>query len=462
MKNAFATIAIVSALAVTVAFKNMAPETNTELPVSSGDSTFAVSWETNNVAFGPDDKYVYLYTELKGGRVTADPTRKPLNIALVIDRSGSMQGNKMAYAMSAARTLVQNLHEGDHFALVDYDETISTPVFSTTIGANRQSILKEIDKLFARGSTNLCGGMLEGFTQAKTHYNKLHLNRVILLSDGLANVGITTNEEIQKMAKNKLDETGISLSSFGIGADFNEQLMTHLAEYGNGNYYFINNPDEITTQLAAELQGLMKTVAQNIKIKIKMPAEMLTVEKVYGGNYKVENGELIVDAGNVVAEETKPIMIKLRIKNMAAQAFNFKAVLQFMEGKDAKETTFEKEFAMHFVQDKKEVESTRNSIVWNAVQGYELNEIMEHAMVEMERGNQAGAKVLLDTVHSSKFKGYVSDTLHFMTNTTVIKQYNLQHTNNATYHTKSAYEQKVLLKQGRADAYQVRSKSIKK
>jgi Ca-activated chloride channel family protein len=456
MKNL---ILITGACLALLAFKNS--QTSSSLPIAAGDSAFNFSWSLDNVHFDVSQKYVYLYTELNGGKPLENPERKPLNIALVIDRSGSMQGDKLQYALKAAKMLVQNLHIGDHFALVDYDDQISTPVFSTTIADNKTAILGQIDKLYARGSTNLCGGMLEGYNQAKTHFNAEHVNRVILFSDGLANTGISGNDEIKKIAKKKLEETGISISSFGIGSDYNEQLMTHLAEYGNGNYYFINNADEIPTHLATEMKGLMQVVAQNVSMRIKLPENNLEVEKVYGAAWKVENGELIVDAGSVVAEETRTVMVKFKIKNLAAQALNFKAKMSYLDARSGEERSLESMFATSFNQNKEEVLATRNAYVWNVVQNYELNDIMEVATMKMEHGEHVEAKRLLDTIHSSRYAGFVSDTLSNLSNATVVKTYQWQVQNTTTYATKSEYEKKVILKQARSDNYKMRSKGKK-
>jgi len=440
------------------AFAFTTQNTGTELPPFYSDSSFSIAWAMDNNSIHSDKDHVYFYTELRGGKVAADPNRKHLNLALVIDRSGSMGGLKIEYAKKAAHTLVQNLQSGDHFALVDYDEQISTPVFSTVIGENRKAINKEVDKLYARGSTNLCGGMLEGFKQAKVSFNKDFINRVLLFSDGIANVGVISNLEIQKMAKSKLEETGISLSSFGIGSDFNEQLMTHLAEYGNGNYYFINNPDNIPTQLAAELNGLLSTVAQNLQLNLQVPENEYTVEKVYGGNFTFLNNTVSINIGNVTAEETHPVLIKLKRKTKAVADEIFNASVIYNTAKTGIEKKVENAFKLMYTQDKSEWATTQNSVVWNAVQAYDLNEIMESAMMEMERGNQAKAKVYLDTIRSPRFEIFVSDTVHFITNSTVVRSYQIQAENNATYSTKSYNEQKVILKNGRADSYKFRAK----
>jgi len=260
------------------------------------------------------------------------------------------------------------------------------------------------------------------------------------------------------MAKSKLEETGISLSSFGIGSDFNEQLMTHLAEYGNGNYYFINNPDNIPTQLAAELNGLLSTVAQNLQLNLQVPENEYTVEKVYGGNFTFLNNTVSINIGNVTAEETHPVLIKLKRKTKAVADEIFNASVIYNTAKTGIEKKVENAFKLMYTQDKSEWATTQNSIVWNAVQAYDLNEIMESAMMEMERGNQAKAKVYLDTIRSPRFEIFVSDTVHFITNSTVVRSYQIQAENNATYSTKSYNEQKVILKNGRADSYKFRAK----
>jgi hypothetical protein len=209
------------------------------------------------------------------------------------------------------------------------------------------------------------------------------------------------------------------------------------------------------------MKGLMQVVAQNVSMRIKLPENNLEVEKVYGAAWKVENGELIVDAGSVVAEETRTIMVKFKIKNMAAQALNFKAKMSYLDARSGEERSLESLFATSFNQNKDEVLSTRNTYVWNVVQNYELNDIMEVATMKMEHGEHVEAKRLLDTIHSSRYAGFVSDTVSNLSNATVVKTYQWQVQNTTTYATKSEYEKKVILKQARSNNYKMRSKGKK-
>jgi Ca-activated chloride channel family protein len=102
----------------------------------------------------------------------------------------------------------------------------------------------------------------------------------LLLSDGLANVGITEPAQLKEIARRQFQENRIGLSSFGVVADFNEELMMQLSEYGGANYYFIETPDQIPQIFAKELQGLLSVVAQNTNLEIEFPSEFLKVEKV--------------------------------------------------------------------------------------------------------------------------------------------------------------------------------------
>ena len=102
-----------------------------------------------------------------------------------------------------------------------------------------------------------------------------YVNRALLLSDGLANQGITDEEKLQQIVQKKFREQGIGLSTFGVGSDFNELLMTNLSEYGGANYYFIDSPEKIPEIFAKELEGLLSVVAQSTKLSVKFQSNNL-------------------------------------------------------------------------------------------------------------------------------------------------------------------------------------------
>jgi Ca-activated chloride channel family protein len=161
--------------------------------------------------------------------------------------------------------------------------------------------------------------MLEGFNQVKITRKEGYVNRVLLLTDGLANVGITDPSQLYNIVQRQLQENGIGLSTFGVGADYNEELLLQLAERGGANYYFIETPDQIPQLFARELQGLLSVVAQNAMLHITFPSEFLSVAKVFGYLHQVSGNKLSINFNDVFSGEEKAIIVKFNVNNTELQ-----------------------------------------------------------------------------------------------------------------------------------------------
>lgn len=254
----------------------------------------------------------YLYFRLKATKFDPKGERAPLNISVVLDRSGSMSGDKLEFVKKATDFIVKNLHATDTLSIVQYDDTVDV-VSKSGLVTDKENLYKKIKGIEAGGMTNLSGGMMEGYNQSfSTRRNGL-VNRVLLLSDGLANVGITEPEQLQRIAQQHFREKGIGLSTFGVGEGFNELLMTALAEYGGANYYFIATPDQIPQIFAKELSGLLSVVAQNARLTLTLPAEYFACEKVYGYLHQTQGNTVVVNFNDVFSEEEKVVTVKLRL-----------------------------------------------------------------------------------------------------------------------------------------------------
>jgi len=229
--------------------------------------------------------------------------RPPVNLALVIDRSGSMGGDKIERAREAALELVRRLAPDDIISIIAYDTQVETLVPARRVG-NTRGLETAIRSLEAAGNTALHGGVTRGAAEVRRHIEDgRYVNRVILLSDGLANVGPSSPEELGRLGHSLLKE-GISVTTIGLGLGFNEDLMTRLASRSDGNTYFVENSDDLPGIFNRELGDVLNVVARRVVIEIDFPAGVrpvhfvgrdgtirgqkaeLTLNQLYGGQEK--------------------------------------------------------------------------------------------------------------------------------------------------------------------------------
>jgi Ca-activated chloride channel family protein len=201
---------------------------------------------------------------------TRHVARPPVNLALVIDRSGSMGGEKIAQAREAALELVRRLAPDDIISIVAYDSGVETLVSARRVGDGR-GLESAIHRIEARGNTALYGGVATGAAEVRQHIEDgRYVSRVILLSDGQANVGPSSPEELGRLGHSLMKE-GISVTTVGLGLGFNEDLMARLAQRSDGNTYFVEHSGDLPGIFGRELGDVLNVVARRVVIEIDFP-----------------------------------------------------------------------------------------------------------------------------------------------------------------------------------------------
>ncbi|MEA5497764.1 vWA domain-containing protein [Limnoraphis robusta] len=241
--------------------------------------------------------------------------RRPLNLSLVIDRSGSMAGQSLRYAIKAAQQLVESLTADDIVSVVIYDDQPETILPPQTV-EDKAAICKQIGRIRAGGCTNLSGGWLMGCDCVKSRQTSDRLNRVLLLTDGQANMGITDPKVLTKTAQNQA-ETGIITTTLGFGSYFNEDLLISIADAAGGNFYFIQSPDDVAQVFRIELESLTAVVAQNLTVKLQ-PETGVKITEVLNNYRSIRQGEqLELFLGDVYQVEAKQLALQLSIPAQA-------------------------------------------------------------------------------------------------------------------------------------------------
>lgn len=204
-----------------------------------------------------------------GASGSARAARPGANVSLVLDRSGSMGGRKIELARQAVAHAIRLLNDGDRLGVVVYDHAVDTLLecMPATKQAKAQALgaLAGID---ARGSTNLAEGWFTGARALGGVVAPDRVSRVLLLTDGLANQGIVDHDELKKAAA-RLRAEGVHTSTFGLGADFDEELLTSIATEGGGHFYFIEQPQQIPDLLASELGEVLDVVARDVVFEVR-------------------------------------------------------------------------------------------------------------------------------------------------------------------------------------------------
>lgn len=330
------------------------------------------------------------YLELKflGGekKIVEKKDRLPMNVCLVIDRSGSMaDSGKLDYVKEAACYLIDNLNANDYISIVAFDTDVKTVQKPVKV-ENKRELKSKISELYPGDMTNLYGGLEEGYNLAKKNAKKGYVNRVILLSDGMANEGITESEKITGLTSENQYKKGIVTTCMGMGDDYDEHLLTMVATTGAGYYHYIGDAKQIPVIFAQELSGIVNLVAKDVEIELRL-AEGIGLTSVEGYSYRDMGGGVYkIPIGDISGKQDLTVLVTLNLpavtveetKSVCSVGLLYNDAVNDKPG--VKSTT---DLAMHFVPDaavvaENEVEEVVTTVymIDNAKAMAEVNELV--------------------------------------------------------------------------------------
>jgi len=241
--------------------------------------------------------------------------RPPVNVAIVLDKSGSMAGEKIDRAKDAAIMVLDRLNPRDVVSVIAYDTTVSVLVPATKV-SDRETITDAIRRLRAGGNTALFAGVSKGAAEVRKFLDKERVNRVVLLSDGLANVGPSAPENLGELGAS-LFRSGITVTTIGLGLDYNEDLMVLLARRSNGSHLFAAEAGDLAKKFSLEFGDVLTAVAQDATAALDCASGVRPV-RVLGREGTVEGQRVTVDFGQLFSNQDKYVIVEIELPARAA------------------------------------------------------------------------------------------------------------------------------------------------
>lgn len=253
---------------------------------------------------------VYVTVDVTGQEVPG-MERTPVNLALVIDRSGSMSGYKLQQAKLAARHLIRQLGERDRLAIVHYGSDVAALSSRPADASGREQMLSYVDAIYDDGGTNISAGLSSGLDQVLAQAKAFKVNRVILISDGQPTEGVTHDSGLTAQVRS-MRAAGVTVSSLGVGSDFNEDLMQAFAEVGSGAYGFIDDAAKLASLFQKDLQRAATTVARGVELSFTLP-EGVELAEVLGYEARQQNGSVAISLPDFSAGQLERVVARLRV-----------------------------------------------------------------------------------------------------------------------------------------------------
>lgn len=335
--------------------------------------------------------------------------RPPVSLAVVIDRSGSMSGLPLENAKTAAQKLVDRLAPGDAFSIVTYstsDETVMPMSLATA--ANKDQARRAIAAIYDDGGTCISCGINRGANELSRTPISQSVERIVLISDGRANEGVSDRDELARLAQQTAAK-GTSITTMGVGLDFDEVTMQRLAEVGRGNYYFVEDTANLEGIFAAELGGLAETIGSDVSL-VLTEGPGVSIQDVYGYPMTRNGSQIIVPVADIRAGETRKVVVRTLVAEGAGSRMISSVQLGWRRVSDGAGRRATATARATLTTDATRVAATVDADAALAVEQAESARALEEASHEYEtRGAAAAQQVMDKRVAKARAKGYLNE-----------------------------------------------------
>ena len=336
-------------------------------PPANGEAvSITAAFSQEKILTGSDGMVSVALTLTAEDRPVATKTEvSPVDLIVVLDRSGSMGGQKIEDAKRAILQLIGRLDETDRLGLVAYanDVQVVSPLVPVT-GAGQEGLSALVRTIGPGGGTNLGAGLQSGIDIMKQSAGQNRQRRIILLSDGLANHGIIDPARLGEMAGNA-SEHNITVSTVGVGYDFNEVLMTKIADHGSGNYYFLENPQAFAEVFIKEFEASRMVAAAAMELQLTLENGSRLVD---AGGFPINylGHRAIVPVGDLMAGQHRRIFLSYQVPTGVEQTIRLGDIaLQYQSDRGLKNAQVREDLTIACINDPKAVYASIDKEVWS-------------------------------------------------------------------------------------------------
>lgn len=306
--------------------------------------------------------------------------RLPLNLCLVIDRSGSMEGEPLEYVKRACHYVVDLLDPNDILSIVTFETAVDVVMPARRV-INRQLIKEHINRIQPGNTTNLYDALVVGGQQIASVPGLGYVNRMILLTDGEPTAGIRDFQSIVG-AVQELKSRGISVTALGFGPDYNEELLAGMARRSGGNYYYVSRPDLIPEVFRTELDQLLTITAKNLRLRL-YTSRWVQVRQIYG--HPLTYGERMVEVALPDLERGAVVSVVAELEFGPRPAGTFRVARADLVYDDcvtgAQGVTLSQDVVFEFTPDRSLVAQYANPVVQQELEVVRASRSLERTMM---------------------------------------------------------------------------------